>query len=825
LAIIRRQNWLGQQRVDVPHLRSIESAIAADFDLLAGEIIANQSSYIVRGFEVIGDVGDAAESLQLNVSASVAIHYNGTESGSIFSVPSGTAAETLNGTNAVIVGAFTPSQTNYIGIDLIRESDDTTSDLVAFQDPNTLLETTRTVPLARTLGYRIYISTIEFSGTPTILPIAKVVTNASNVVTSIQDARPLLCRLGEGGTIIDNQHVYSWSQGRDENDNTNIFQGGDKSITGIKYMFDAMMTRLWEVGGGEFWYSATSDRDIKVCYGPVSTLDDNYSWNLGAQNIKWEGISISMANSTAIYNVVTDNEVAGLTLLDGQCIYVDIDRTANSTLTVPAAVDLELLGSPTVPGSRFILAWRKGNNVYTRDRAYEVGRDLQVASDAVGSAGLGVVRLSYAAGSLTAPTVAPIDADGMIFNEATANNKHGFSGLGHNSGHGINGEGGGGAGSCGVYGLAGASDGYGGYFLGTTSGNGTYTSGGDGDGAAAGSGLIAVGGPPTVAQNIDAGHGISCQGGHVTVGDHDGGTGIIAIGGQKSGAGTDGKGIYAQGGGASGTGGYFINGSTSGVAVQIEANNQGSGLSIACSTSDPGILGGYGILVVSGSGGPDAAGGGDGGQGIAVIAGPGGSGAGGGNGGAGGLGIGIDGGDGGLGGVGANGGAGGNALIANAGDGGNAAVIGGNGGKGVYAVGGNGGSVSPGGTAGVGGTGVQAIGGDGGAVGGGPGGAVGGSGVVATGGVGITDGGDGVVATGGSAGTGNDGTGGWFKGSSTAAAGRAPIRLTDSAGALYTSAAGLAMAQIGDAYLCVEGGLYYLVVYVSAGSWKKVQLT
>ncbi len=36
--ILRQQNWLGQQRVDAPHLRSLESSAAADFDVLAGLI-------------------------------------------------------------------------------------------------------------------------------------------------------------------------------------------------------------------------------------------------------------------------------------------------------------------------------------------------------------------------------------------------------------------------------------------------------------------------------------------------------------------------------------------------------------------------------------------------------------------------------------------------------------------------------------------------------------------------------------------------------------------------------------------------------------------
>jgi hypothetical protein len=35
----RQLNLLGQWRLDVPHLRSIESSVAADFDLLAGSML------------------------------------------------------------------------------------------------------------------------------------------------------------------------------------------------------------------------------------------------------------------------------------------------------------------------------------------------------------------------------------------------------------------------------------------------------------------------------------------------------------------------------------------------------------------------------------------------------------------------------------------------------------------------------------------------------------------------------------------------------------------------------------------------------------------
>ena len=65
MAILRQQNWLGQQRLDTPHLRSVESAVAADFDLLAGKILGGDQALVVRGSDLVssGAVGTVASYL------------------------------------------------------------------------------------------------------------------------------------------------------------------------------------------------------------------------------------------------------------------------------------------------------------------------------------------------------------------------------------------------------------------------------------------------------------------------------------------------------------------------------------------------------------------------------------------------------------------------------------------------------------------------------------------------------------------------------------------------------------------------------------------
>ncbi|NDD85747.1 hypothetical protein EBZ38_15910, partial [bacterium] len=268
MSVLRQQNWLGQQRIDVPHLRAVESSIAADFDLLAGQILAGSQPLVVKGFNVLttGAVGNPATSLVLNTAGGIILHPTANEAGTIFGVSENQLSELLNSTNSKLDGNFTPNTTNYIGLNLKREADPETSDLVAFLDANTLEESIKTVPLARTLGYRIIVTTTDFSILPNVLPIAKVVTNSNNIVVSIEDARPMLFRLAQGGSIPNSQSSYIWNSRR-ENASGDVFAGGDKDLSSLKNFADAVMTRLWELGGGEYWYRPTSDRDIKLTFG------------------------------------------------------------------------------------------------------------------------------------------------------------------------------------------------------------------------------------------------------------------------------------------------------------------------------------------------------------------------------------------------------------------------------------------------------------------------------------------------------------------------------------------------------------------------------
>lgn len=399
MAIERQEQFLGQQRVDAPHLRSVESGVAHDFDVAYGKAVAGKRPVVVTGFRVLtaNITGRPADQLQLNTAGGVVIHYEATESGSVFSVPEDRAVETLNAVNPRVSGGFTPGARNYVGIDLLRAADDTTADRVAFMRPDTGQEVPVTVPLARTMDYQIIVSTVDFGSTPNVLPLAVVTTDASNKVVSLEDARNLMYRLGAGGGNPDPIHPYSFPGGRDESATTLQEIAGDRSIGSQKEWADAAMTRIWEVGGGPWWYSPTADRNVRL------GSDDPYPGTSGSgfeiisnANVHWRGLTFVFDNSPAARNEIADQttNLAGLTdLADGECVYVDLDRMEDRLRSAtPLQAEkgvLHTLGMSARPGQRWVIAWKTGGIIYVRDTITAGPQGATGATGPVGATGVG----------------------------------------------------------------------------------------------------------------------------------------------------------------------------------------------------------------------------------------------------------------------------------------------------------------------------------------------------------------------------------------------------------------------------------------------------
>lgn len=359
MGVKRRVNWISQQRVDVPDMRSLESAVSNDFDELIKSFVTGTSQgYLLRGFEIsmAGAVGGAASGLQLIVDPGAVFHVSSSQSGTFYLVPVGSPAQQLNSaTNTIIDGAFAPSAINYIGLEYERFIDDATSSQVYIWNPTTNNETTKNAPRAQILRYRIKITTSTFA--TNVLPIATVTTDSGNNVVSITDARWMLFRLGTGGAAPNPFYQYPWTaqaEGRTENPSTsssnsiNPFHGGDKMLMTLKDWMNAVMTSLQEIKGTVYWYSPSSagsidslrtdlGNTITTGSGVISHSPDT------AGLINWdEDIVLKVIGSRLEYRFAANPASTDITLAENEVAYItlirDVEVSPNLVFTNSSAI-------------------------------------------------------------------------------------------------------------------------------------------------------------------------------------------------------------------------------------------------------------------------------------------------------------------------------------------------------------------------------------------------------------------------------------------------------------------------------------------------------
>ena len=369
MGVQRRVNWISQQRVDVPDMRSLESAVSNDFDQLIQSFVTGTSQgYIMRGFEIsmAGAIGGAASGLQLIVDPGSVFHVSSSQSGTFYLVPVGTPTQQLNSaTNTIIDGAFAPSAINYVGLEYERFIDDTTSSQVYIWNPTTNNETTKNAPRAQILRYRIKITTSIFA--TNVLPIATVTTDSGNNVVSITDARWMMFRLGTGGAAPNPFYVYPWTaqaEGRTENPSTsssnsvNPFHGGDKMLMTLKDWMNAVMTSLQEIKGTTYWYgqgSAGSIDSLRTDLGnTITTGSGTISHSPDTAGlINWdENIVLKVVGSRLEYVFNANPEPStNITLAENQVAYVTLIRD------VAISPNLVFTNSSAVVSSVGSIAW------------------------------------------------------------------------------------------------------------------------------------------------------------------------------------------------------------------------------------------------------------------------------------------------------------------------------------------------------------------------------------------------------------------------------------------------------------------------------------
>lgn len=344
MAVKRSQNWINQQRVDVPHLRSIESAVRNDFDELINSFaIGANASYIIRGFEIsmVGAVGSSATGLQMLVENSSFFHGASNEAGTFYQIPAGIPSQIINSTtNSRVQGAFTPSALNYIGIEFSRIVDNTTSAQVFLWNPTNKNEISKTIPLAETLDYKIIVTSSLWASN--VLPIAIVETDSSNNTLRVEDRRPMLFRLGTAGSNTPNPfHKYPWTnhpEGRVENfwsssSAVSPFKGGDKQILHFKEWADAVMSQILEIKGTTYWYEEnTGTGSVVKLKGDIGLLQMTGSGKFShaistAGQINWTSdIYLNYIGSRLKYKINSNPATTHVTLLDDQVAYFKIVR-------------------------------------------------------------------------------------------------------------------------------------------------------------------------------------------------------------------------------------------------------------------------------------------------------------------------------------------------------------------------------------------------------------------------------------------------------------------------------------------------------------------
>jgi hypothetical protein len=264
-------------RVDWPHLRSIESAVSFDFDMLCrGMMTGINQPYLINGFDIqIPNAAINASELTVTVAGATLLHSSATQSGTILNVPTTQADEVLSPSNPNVIGSFQAGTLNYVGLDYTRMTDPSTEDQTAGWSPSQQLEFQRTVPIGNILQYQFHIST---SGFATYLPLWIVSTTNTGAVQFITKCTPDFWRLGTGGADPNPYNSFQWggynntqagANGRREwistvpgqnpltvqpGDDPNAFFYGDFSIKTLKQKLDAMDTRFKEITNSQYWY-------------------------------------------------------------------------------------------------------------------------------------------------------------------------------------------------------------------------------------------------------------------------------------------------------------------------------------------------------------------------------------------------------------------------------------------------------------------------------------------------------------------------------------------------------------------------------------------
>lgn len=352
MAVLGRLLLSSAERLDLPDLLSIDSFTAGDFKFFTKALFNDTRPYILRGFDVATPAqAIGSQGISINVADSV-VFYPGSLAGPFFyGLPQG------NPMSEALVPELKKNATNYVY--LTFDTTDTATDTRAFWDPDanggTGGEFTQDVNTESVLQVNVNVSVASFPDN--VIPICKVVVGPS-VIVSIEDARDLMFRLGTGGISPDPFNKYNFrplpsiSYTREEPPGIissalqpNPFQGADKNILSLKEWMDAVMTKLAELGGTNYWYEEANESSL------ISLFADAL-----ASTLKSKGQWLSDSNTEGLLSWTED-----LTLQTVIDLRDYIIRAGNKTLTNEQVMFLSLVRNQSINAVDQAVDWTNGS--------------------------------------------------------------------------------------------------------------------------------------------------------------------------------------------------------------------------------------------------------------------------------------------------------------------------------------------------------------------------------------------------------------------------------------------------------------------------------
>jgi len=334
VAVLGRVLISSGERLDLPDLLSVDSYTAGDFKFLLKGLVGEDTPYILKGFDIIDpENAIGTQSCSIRVADSV-VFYPGSGAGSFYH-----GLEEGNTLSAPLVPELRKNAVNYIY--LTFSTTNTSIDTRAFWDPDkdggNGGEFTQDVNTESVLKVEVNVSVGSFP--QNTIPIAKVTVGAV-VISSIEDARTMLFRLGTGGINPNPFNTYAWRSlpatayqrteppTKTTAGGVNPFQGADKNIYTLKEWMDVIMSKLREIGGTTYWYE-----DIST-YSLISSFVDATSTAFKSKG-KWlhdsstpglltwtEDVHIKTTSDLRTYIVRSGSK----TLTDEQVMYLPLTR-------------------------------------------------------------------------------------------------------------------------------------------------------------------------------------------------------------------------------------------------------------------------------------------------------------------------------------------------------------------------------------------------------------------------------------------------------------------------------------------------------------------